>query len=352
MSETMAAIPLAETVAGLDDAAACAAMIRGGSKSFHAASLVLPRRVRLPAYALYAFCRLADDAVDLRGGPGAAARLLDRLGRLYAGKPQAHPADRAFAEVVQRHRIPMDIPAALIEGLAWDEAGRRFETLRDVEDYSARVAATVGVMMTLIMGERRPEVLARACDLGTAMQLSNIARDVGEDARAGRLYLPRAWLRAEGLEPDAFLAAPVFSPAIGRATARLLDHAEMLYARALPGIAALPWDCRPGISAARLLYREIGREVARRGYNSVLSRAVVPGRRKARLLAAAVATTVPPARRVRAQPPLPANAFLIDAVADTDAMVPEAPALEGRLGRALDIFVTASLNVSNQRTRS
>ncbi|MEL6483195.1 MAG: squalene/phytoene synthase family protein, partial [Pseudomonadota bacterium] len=148
------------------------------------------------------------------------------------------------------------------------------------------------------------------------------------------------------------LAAPVFSPAIGRATARLLDHAEMLYARALPGIAALPWDCRPGISAARLLYREIGREVGRRGYNSVLSRAVVPGRRKARLLATAVATTVPPARRVRAQPPLPANAFLIDAVADTDAMAPEAPALEGRLGRALDIFVTASLNVSNQRTRS
>ncbi|MEM6943248.1 MAG: squalene/phytoene synthase family protein, partial [Pseudomonadota bacterium] len=151
-------------------------MIRGGSKSFYAASLVLPARVRDPAYALYAFCRLADDAVDLAGARGTAAGLLARLGRLYAGSPADHAADRAFAHVVQRHRIPMDIPAALIEGLAWDEAGRRFETLRDVEDYSARVAASVGVMMTLIMGERRAEVLARATDLGTAMQLSNIAR--------------------------------------------------------------------------------------------------------------------------------------------------------------------------------
>ncbi|MEO1317523.1 MAG: phytoene/squalene synthase family protein [Pseudomonadota bacterium] len=335
-------------VAGMDDATACAAMIKGGSKSFHAASLVLPRRVREPAYALYAFCRLADDAVDLRGGPGAAARLLDRLGRLYAGKPLAHPADRAFAKVVQRYRIPMDVPAALIEGLAWDEAGRRFETLRDVEDYSARVAAAVGVMMTLIMGERRPAVLARACDLGTAMQLSNIARDVGEDARAGRLYLPRAWLRAEGLDPDAFLAAPVFSPAIGRATARLLEHAEMLYARALPGVGALPRDCRPGIAAARLLYREIGREVGRRGNNSVLSRAIVPGRRKAQLLSAALAALTPRVGGIKEAPPLPANAFLIDAVTDADAMAPEVPALEDRLGRALDIFVTASVNVTTQ----
>ncbi|MEM7500340.1 MAG: phytoene/squalene synthase family protein [Pseudomonadota bacterium] len=335
-------------MSGLDDAAACAAMIRGGSKSFHAASMILPRRVRAPAYALYAFCRLADDAVDLAGGPGAAARLMERLGLLYAGTPHDHPADRAFAEVVQRYRIPMDVPAALIEGLAWDEAGRRFETLRDVEDYSARVAATVGVMMTLIMGERRPEVLARACDLGTAMQLSNIARDVGEDARAGRLYLPRGWLRAEGIDPDAFLEAPMFSPALGRVTKRLLDHAEMLYARALPGIAALPRDCRPGIAAARLLYREIGREVRRRGMNSVLSRAIVPCAHKSRLLVRALGATALPGVTPTGAPTLLANDFLVDAVLAADVMQPAVPALEGRIGRALDIFVTASVNVSAQ----
>ncbi|MEM6680595.1 MAG: phytoene/squalene synthase family protein, partial [Pseudomonadota bacterium] len=266
-----------------------------------------------------------------------------------------HPVDRAFAAVVQRHRIPIDIPAALIEGLAWDEQGRQFETLRDVEDYSARVAATVGVMMTLIMGERRPAVLARATDLGTAMQLSNIARDVGEDARAGRIYLPRGWLRAEGIEPEALLAAPVFTPALGRVTARLLEHAETLYARALPGIKALPRDCRVGIAAARLLYRGIGREVAARGFDNVSSRAVVPGGTKAQLLTRAAAAGIPnlAPRAVEADgiASLAANAFLIDAVIAADRMAPGHSGIDDRVSRALDIFVTASLNISGAGRR-
>ena len=99
-------------------------------------------------------------------------------------------------------RIPRALPEALLEGFAWDAAGRRYETLDEVEHYAARVAGCVGAMMTLVMGRRDPAILARACDLGVAMQLTNICRDVGEDARAGRLYLPLAWLRDNGIDPD------------------------------------------------------------------------------------------------------------------------------------------------------
>ena len=122
-------------------------------------------------------------------------------------------ADRALASVIARYAIPRAVPQALLEGFAWDREGRRYETLADLTAYAARVAGTVGAMMALLMDERRPEVLARACDLGVAMQFSNIARDVGEDARAGRLYLPQEWLREAGLDPEAWLAAPVFDAA-------------------------------------------------------------------------------------------------------------------------------------------
>ncbi|MCL5775736.1 phytoene/squalene synthase family protein [Limibaculum sp. FT325] len=302
-------------LASAGDHAACRAMIRHGSKSFHAASLVLPRRVRQPAYALYAFCRAADDAVDLGGRADAVARLSERLARVYAGAPEPHPVDRAFADTVARHAIPRALPEALIEGLAWDLAGgRRYETLADLHAYSARVAGTVGAMMTLLMGVRDRAALARACDLGCAMQLSNIARDVGEDARAGRLYLPRAWLREAGIDADRFLAAPTFAPALGQVVSRLLAEAERLYDRAAPGIAMLPADCRPAIAAARLIYREIGREVAARGFDSVASRAVVGRGRKLGLLAAASLGARLPVAGARGLAPLDETRFLVEAV--------------------------------------
>jgi len=188
------------------------------------------------------------------------------------------------------------LPEALLEGLAWDAEGRRFEDIGDLHDYAARVAGTVGAMMTLMMGVRSPEALARACDLGVAMQFSNIARDVGEDARAGRIYLPLAWLREAGIDPEAFLAHPVYTDALGSVVKRLLAIADTLYDRSLAGIARLPLGCRPGILAARALYSEIGREVERRGYDSVSQRAVVSFRRKAHLLARSVRQIVPPAQ--------------------------------------------------------
>ncbi|RAI57674.1 phytoene/squalene synthase family protein [Roseicella frigidaeris] len=339
----------AAAAAARADLAACRALLRGGSRSFQMASLLLPKRVARPAAALYAFCRLADDAIDgTEPGMGAGgareaalAGLQARLHAAYAGRPAALPADRAFALVVAQHGIPRALPEALLEGLAWDAAGRRYPSLAALEDYAARVAGAVGAMMALLMGARGGEALARASDLGVAMQLTNIARDIGEDARAGRLYLPLDWLREAGLAPEAFLAAPAFQPGLGTVVARLLRRADWLYARAEAGIALLPADCRPGIAAARLLYAEIGRQVERQGLDSVAARAVVPARRKAALLlrSAALALRAAPAP---AAPPLAANRFLLRASA-AEALPPEAPLpgafdIPARLARVLHLF--------------
>ena len=147
----------------LADMEACRAMIRTGSLSFHAASRVLPAKVRDPALALYAFCRVADDEVD-EGTDKAAAvlRLRDRLDLIYRGRPRQKPSDRAFAAVVEGLEIPRVLPEALLDWLAWDALGRRYDTLSGVLDYSARVATPVGAMMCVLIGVRDRDALARA----------------------------------------------------------------------------------------------------------------------------------------------------------------------------------------------
>lgn len=325
------------------DLDACRQLLRGGSRSFHAASMVLPREMRDAATALYAFCRLADDAID--GGADPAhelGQLNRRLDRVYSREPIDHAADRAFAAIVETYSIPRPLPQALLEGFAWDSIGRRYETLEDLCDYAARVAGTVGVMMTLLMRQRDPLVLARASDLGVAMQLTNIARDVGEDARAGRLYLPLRWLREAGIDADAFMRQPVFTPALASVVQRLLAVAGNLYARAAQGVAHLPARCRPGMHAARTLYAEIGNEVMRRGFDSVSQRAVVPASHKTRaILAAATACFSVP--RDLAGVVLPETQFLIEAVrsAAVPAQGVAEPAwwdLGARALRLIDLF--------------
>ena len=329
------------------DKAACHAAIRGGSKSFHAASLLMPRVSREPAYALYAFCRLADDAVDNTDAKAAALdRLRLRLDRAYAGHPCDDPADRAFAAMVADYCMPRALPEALIEGLAWDAEARRYATLGELRAYAARVAGAVGAMMTVIMGVRDPAVLARACDLGVAMQLTNIARDVGEDARAGRLFLPLDWLRAERIDPDRLVAAPSFTPPVARVIQRLLFEAEMLYNRAAYGIRGLPPGVRPAIRAARPLYREIGRELARSGHDSINRRAVVPGWRKKLLLAEAVLAVDCPDDG-RGAEALPETQYLVDAV--LAAPRPRGfvrPTVGDHIGRMAEIMMDAQARES------
>ncbi len=297
-----------------DDLDVCRALLKGGSRSFYAASFLLPRETRDPATALYAFCRLADDAVDEgEGNPNVIAELKSRVAHVYAGNPLPHGVDRAFARVVQEHALPQAVVDALIEGFTWDATGKRYKTFDDVLAYAARVAGCVGIMMTTVMGRRSYDVLARAADLGVAMQLTNIARDVGEDARNGRLYLPLDFLEAAGIEPEAFMANPVFSPALGQIIKRLLDEAEVLYARADSGIALLPSGCRCGIRAARLIYAAIGHEVILHGYDSVSRRAVVPFSAKLPLLARSLISTAD-RKGLVALPALQTNQFLVNAV--------------------------------------
>lgn len=270
------------------DLLACKETLSNGSRTFLAASHLLPARVRQPAIALYAFCREADDAIDLSGGDrGNLIKLSIRLDRIYRGYPEDTSTDRAFCKIVHEFGIPRALLDALIEGFAWDAEMRRYESLSDMLSYATRVAGSVGAMMALLMGERSQRMLDRACELGIAMQLSNIARDVGEDALAGRIYLPLGWMREAGLQPELWLQSPKTSQALKDVVERVLKTADELYERARLGISALPWDCRIGIFTACFLYREIGQEVRRNNHDSVSKRAVVPAHRKVRIAARA-----------------------------------------------------------------
>ncbi len=316
------------------DTAYCRSMIRTGSRSFYIASHLLPPDLRGAAYALYGFCREADDAIDGGADPFVALALFeDRLATIYGeGEPEG-PVDRALARVVHDYALPRELLEALLQGFAWDAQARAYKDLAGVYNYSVRVAGSVGIMMALLMGVRDRDRLARAADLGVAMQLTNIARDVGEDARNDRVYLPQRWLREAGLTPQALIANPEFSPALGGVVGRLLSAAECLYQRADSGIAGLPARCRPGIYAARLLYSGIGHELLRCGLNSVDVRTVVPARRKMALTARSLLP--PPASRAHLlAEPLPQVRYLIRAV--EEQALPETTLLRPR-GLASDI---------------
>jgi 15-cis-phytoene synthase len=299
------------------DLALCRQMIRQGSKSFHLASLLLPNSYRQNARALYGFCRMADDLVDTASLPRQAANeLARRLDNIYAGQPEDNPTDRAFADVVLRFAIPRAIPDALIEGFQWDAENKQYKALSDVTDYGVRVAGTVGVMMSLIMGERRPEALARAIDLGVAMQFSNIARDVEEDAKLGRVYLPADWKAAN-------------------AAGRLVDEAELIYDRAASGIALLPRSCRASINAARLLYREIGRVAKKQSHKR---RAIVPFGRKLILVGKAVVQSLVLPKNSQAACILEGQ-FLIDAVVKTPKPEPANKSLDAQFGWVMKMLI-------------
>ncbi|MEO9863352.1 MAG: 15-cis-phytoene synthase [Yoonia sp.] len=296
----------------------CRETIRTGSLSFHAASKILPVSVRDPALALYAFCRLADDEVD-EGTckTSAVLRLQDRLDLAYAGRPRNAPEDRAFAAIVAEFEMPRALPEALLEGLAWDADERRYKDLSGVRDYSARVASAVGAMMCVLMRVRNPDALARACDLGVAMQLTNIARDVGEDARMGRIYLPMDWLAEAGIDPFNFTRDPLPTDAVRMMVKRLLAEAQRLYLRSEAGINALPFKARTGIWAARLIYAGIGTQIRHQGYDTISMRAHTSKVQKLGWLLqagtqTAVSTFMPKSAVIYAKP-LNEVRFLVDA---------------------------------------
>lgn len=282
------------------DYRACGELLRTGSKSFHAAAILLPAARRRAASAVYAWCRLGDHAVDLSPSPAAELdRLQAQLARIYRGRPEG-PVERAFADVAHLHDIPRAVPEALLQGFQWDAEGRRYESLAELCAYCARVGSTVGVMMALVMGRRDEQTLLGACVLGVAMQLTNVARDVGEDAARKRIYLPLDWLRPTGWSPEIWLTDPMASAAVRDAVRRTLRVADALYARAWPDIGRLPRRCRPAIRAASLVYADIGDRIRLADCDSVTRRAFTGRRRKLLLLGRALGSSMRPSRAAAA----------------------------------------------------
>jgi beta-carotene ketolase (CrtW type) len=193
-------------------------------------------------------------------------------------------------QATQQWSMPRQVFDVLLEGFEWDSDERQYESFSDVVAYCVRVASTVGVMMTLVMGERAPATLARACDLGVAFQLTNIARDVGEDARNGKVYLPSAWLRDEGLSRAGLVADPKPSAALSRVVDRMLRAADQIYGSAEVGVRLLPASCRAAVQAAHLIYRAVGTVLREKhGLDSVSSRARTSSSHKLRLVLVALA---------------------------------------------------------------
>lgn len=271
--------------------ALCRTSIAQHSKSFALASRVLAPAQRDCAAVVYAWCRRADDAIDLVAPSEQArelARLRDELRRLYLGEVMSDPTLAEFQRVAELCGIPERYPSELLDGMAMDVDGFEYTSWDQLRLYCYRVASTVGLMMCHVMGVRSVEALPHAIDLGIAMQLTNIARDVDEDWRRGRLYLPKELLVEHGLT---HLRDHLGGPLLGHHRDRLrpvlrelLEVADRYYASADRGLAYLTKRNAFGVAAARGIYSEIGREIAANGYDVLAGRAVVSLPRKLLLL--------------------------------------------------------------------
>ena len=281
------------------------------SKSFALAARLLPARQRDRAAVVYAFCRRADDAVDLAapaGRAGAAARLRGEVAALYRGQSTGEPVLDAFAEVAAECRIPQHYPSELIAGMEMDARGERYSDLDQLLHYCYRVAGTVGLMMCHVLGLRDDRALVPAVHLGLAMQLTNICRDVHEDWLLGRLYLPADMLGAAGARnlADELGGERPFPArargAVANVVEKLLARADRYYRSADLGMAALPWRASLAVRTARLVYAAIGDRLAERGFDALAGRAVVPGMAKLALAGRASAAALVEIPRRAAHP--------------------------------------------------
>jgi phytoene synthase len=293
--------------------------IKVGSKSFAAAAKLFEPPVRRSVLMLYAWCRHCDDVVDGQelgsspiagplAGPVDSARelaiLREQTARAYAGDAMTDPAFAAFQEVALRHAIAPRFAFDHLAGFAMDVEGARYETIEDTLRYCYHVAGVVGLMMAEIMGAKDPAVLDRACDLGLAFQLTNIARDIVDDANNGRCYLPAEWLREAGIPPGE-LGLPRHRVALATVAARLVDHAEPYYDSAAAGVKALPLRSSWAIATARNVYRQIGIEVKARGPRAWDQRVGTSKATKLWLLARGGLSAL--GSRVGSMPPRPAH---------------------------------------------
>jgi phytoene synthase len=250
----------------------CRQMIKVGSKSFSLASKIFGPEKRDAAFLLYGWCRYCDDLIDTDQVHGMGMESLEqklkslkaRTLSAYRGEPQHHPVFIAFQHVVLRYAIPMHYPMELLEGMAMDVKNMRYADFEALTLYCYRVAGTVGLMMSHIMGVSSSQALRHAADLGIAMQLTNISRDVIEDAEKGRIYLPLDYLNSEGIVP-AQLTQIENRASLSRVVRRILQAADVYYRSGDRGFPYLSVRCALAVSAARQIYSQIGRQVLRRG---------------------------------------------------------------------------------------
>ena len=244
------------------------------SRTFSMASALLPYEKRRAARALYAFCRISDDLVD-RPEPGAFDKLMDWQERSLC----PHPAEGdlvalAWADTRASYRIPRRYAEQLIEGVSRDLVQNRYENFEDLSAYCYSVASTVGLMAMHIIGFAGRKAVPYALKLGVALQLTNILRDVGEDWRAGRVYLPQQELAEFGLNEEDLRRGQV--TARWQAFMRFqIDRNRQLYEEAAPGISLLEGDGRLAISAAADLYQAILDDIEAHQYNVFTRRAFV-----------------------------------------------------------------------------
>jgi 15-cis-phytoene synthase len=267
------------------DASACAEIVKTHARTFTLASYLLPATKRRAAYALYAFCRIADDLVD-RATPGTEGELAAQLGeyeRQLAAALAGRPSSAVFREIAwvsREYEVPPEPLYELLAGVAEDLRPTHYRTWRQLESYCEGVASSVGEMCTHVFGvPGGPDVRLRAVryarTLGVAMQLTNILRDIGEDANRGRCYLPDEDLAMFGLSRHEVLTnralprderwRPMMAFEVGRARA--------LYEAALPGIALLSHDAHRCARACAIGYAGILGAIEAQGYDTVSSRA-------------------------------------------------------------------------------
>jgi phytoene synthase len=263
----------------------CANVTKINSRTFFMAARLLPDEKRRAAHALYAFCRSTDDLIDKAElNSDRRALLEDWRRRLTAADPTAYdPVPLAWADAQAHFGIPHGYAAQLFDGIARDLTQTRYETFDELTEYCYGVASTVGLMVMHIVNFRDEAALPYAVKLGIALQLTNILRDVGEDYRAGRIYLPLEELAAFGLRSGDVAAGRVDDR--WRSFMRFqIERTRDLYDEAAPGIALLDADGRFAIAAAASLYRAILDDIEAHDYDVFHRRAHVSGVGKLRRL--------------------------------------------------------------------
>jgi 15-cis-phytoene synthase len=258
----------APSPAVLDAYAHCAEIARRSGSSFLAAFWMFPRAERRALHAIYAFCRLVDDIADdpaLRGDRGMLLeRWHEELVDAYRGKAR-HPVGIALGDAVHRFHLPEDCFLDLLAGIEADLRGGEVETFAELEHYCYCVASTIGLLVCGVRGLRGERVREYAVNLGIAVQLTNVLRDVGDDAAAGRVYLAREDREAHGVSVDS-LGASAHSAPLARLLSLYAARARARYARAE---SALPAELRRRLRPAQAMgaiYRELLDALERRDF--------------------------------------------------------------------------------------